>query len=804
MTRSCARSTLPGVAWPEASELADDHVELGAPAGRRADLDLPAEVAREVGERGRGARGRPPSSSSARTIRPLVALLKWLTTLRLPSTSCSTRTVATRGASVGRRPPERGVRRRAQVDQQPVAERLGRPPGRGASRQTPATGPRPGSDASPESRYAGIRSAGADQPEQRRGDREPGRRRRRLAAARERGEVEGVVEHAGVDPVGPGRRRVAQPGVAVDQVGLGAAERRASARRRRGSPRAQVDERVEHPLAGGGEVREAQRRRGRGACRGAGRSCPRSGAAGSARAKARVLAACSTQPSGWRRAEQRVGEGPAAGRRRRAARGDRADPGGAGGRRPSSRPRWTQAAAAAAARARGCPTSTAPTSRSSRSTRPASMDLDQALHIERDGDGYVVHYAIADVAAFVTPGDPVDVEAHRRGETLYGADSKVPLHPQVLSEGAASLLPDQVRPGAAVDDQGRRRPARAPTSRSSGRGCASTAKLDYDGAQKAIDDGTAAESLALLREVGELRLAARGGPRRGLAAAARAGGRRRRRRAGRWSSATLLPVEEWNAQISLLTGIGRGLADGLRPGRAAAHAAAAGPARRPAAAPHREGAGHRVAGRAALPRLHPLARPRPARTTRRWWWPAPGCCAAAGTSASTARCPAEPQHSALASEYAHVTAPLRRLGDRYAGEVCVALCAGTEVPDWVLEQLHELPDDAAGLRPPRRTSTRAAVLDLVEAGVLRDRVGETFAGVVVEVDEKDARRGDVTIQEPAVEARVTSAPPTCRSAPTSRCGSPPPTWPRGRWSSRWSPPSRRVPRPSEHGANSAR
>src|SRR4051812_13394988 len=39
---------------------------------------------------------------------------------------------------------------------------------------------------------------------------------------------------------------------------------------------------------------------------------------------------------------------------------------------------------------------------------PASaLDLDQALHLERDGDGFVVHYAIADVAAFVTAGDPV-------------------------------------------------------------------------------------------------------------------------------------------------------------------------------------------------------------------------------------------------------------------------------------------------------------------------------------------------------------------------------------------------------------
>ena len=70
-----------------------------------------------------------------------------------------------------------------------------------------------------------------------------------------------------------------------------------------------------------------------------------------------------------------------------------------------------------------------------------SMDLDQALHLERDGDGYVVHYAIADVAAFVAPGDPVDVEANKRGETLFGADSRVPLHPPAISEDAASLLP---------------------------------------------------------------------------------------------------------------------------------------------------------------------------------------------------------------------------------------------------------------------------------------------------------------------------------------------------------------------------
>src|SRR4051812_43427389 len=50
---------------------------------------------------------------------------------------------------------------------------------------------------------------------------------------------------------------------------------------------------------------------------------------------------------------------------------------------------------------------------------PGSRDLDQAVHISRDGDGFVVHYAIADVAAFVGPGSPTDEEAQRRGQTLY-------------------------------------------------------------------------------------------------------------------------------------------------------------------------------------------------------------------------------------------------------------------------------------------------------------------------------------------------------------------------------------------------
>src|SRR5688500_15109185 len=77
---------------------------------------------------------------------------------------------------------------------------------------------------------------------------------------------------------------------------------------------------------------------------------------------------------------------------------------------------------------------------------PGSRDLDQAIHIERRGGGHRVSYAIADVAAFVAPGTALDGEAHARAVTVYAPDAKAPLHPPVLSEGAASLLPGGWRP----------------------------------------------------------------------------------------------------------------------------------------------------------------------------------------------------------------------------------------------------------------------------------------------------------------------------------------------------------------------
>jgi exoribonuclease R len=113
-------------------------------------------------------------------------------------------------------------------------------------------------------------------------------------------------------------------------------------------------------------------------------------------------------------------------------------------------------------------------------------------------------------------------------------------------------------------------------------------------------------------------------------------------------------------------------------------------------------------------------------------------------------------HAAIAAPYAHVTAPLRRLADRYATEVCLALCAKRDVPDWTRAALPDLPremDDGA-----RRGHRFAAdIVDLVEAGLLRDRVGEVFAGVVVSRRDEEPTKGRVLIRVPAIEATVAGA-----------------------------------------------
>ncbi|MEO5809470.1 MAG: RNB domain-containing ribonuclease, partial [Sphingomicrobium sp.] len=104
----------------------------------------------------------------------------------------------------------------------------------------------------------------------------------------------------------------------------------------------------------------------------------------------------------------------------------------------------------------------------------SSTDLDQAFTIEHSGGDLLLHYAIADVAWFVADGDPIDVEAWRRGSTLYLPDGRAGLYPPVISEAAASLLPDGPRPAVVF------------TVRVAGDGA-----VKLDGAERAIIRSTA-------------------------------------------------------------------------------------------------------------------------------------------------------------------------------------------------------------------------------------------------------------------------------------------------------------------------
>ena len=77
-----------------------------------------------------------------------------------------------------------------------------------------------------------------------------------------------------------------------------------------------------------------------------------------------------------------------------------------------------------------------------------ALDLDQAFHLSRTPSGYLIRYAIADVAAFVAPGGAIDAEAHARG-----------LEPQRRDVGPASRGHQQMRarhePPARLREAGR-------------------------------------------------------------------------------------------------------------------------------------------------------------------------------------------------------------------------------------------------------------------------------------------------------------------------------------------------------------
>jgi exoribonuclease R len=347
----------------------------------------------------------------------------------------------------------------------------------------------------------------------------------------------------------------------------------------------------------------------------------------------------------------------------------------------------------------------------------------------------------------------------------------VPLHPRELSEGAASLLPDEVRPAALwrIDLDAGGDPVATHVEPALVR---SRARLSYDDAEAVLRGGPADDDLRALlealRAVGrlrELRERERGGVSLGVP------------EQEAWHDEHgwhlefrhLLAVEGWNAQISLLTGMA-----------AAAMMLEAG---------------------VGVLRTMPPAAPRDMRRLRRTAralgvrWPSgmaygvlldrldasvpahaafldaattlfrgAGYTAFGGPGGAPPPAGDDARHGAIAAPYAHVTAPLRRLVDRFGTEVCLAVAAGAPVPEWALTALGDLPATMA--ETGRRASAYArGGVDVVEAAVLEPRVGESFDGVVVEGARSRRRsvpaadvRGELVVAEPAVRAPVRPSP----------------------------------------------
>jgi exoribonuclease R len=376
----------------------------------------------------------------------------------------------------------------------------------------------------------------------------------------------------------------------------------------------------------------------------------------------------------------------------------------------------------------------APSEHADRTDRPfvtldpaSSTDLDQAFAIENAGSDILLHYAIADVGWFVSDGDPIDREAWKRGTSQYLPDGKVNLHPPVLSEKAASLLPDGPRPAVVfavrVDPAG--------IARLDGVERAivrSRAKLGYEAVR---DD----ELPPLFPELAKRVWAAenqRGAARLDVPQQEVEQGPEGRYEL-RFRPRRL--AEDRNATLSLACNLA--IAQLLLAHRTGLFRVMAGPDAR---------AEQRLRNTA---RAYGLTWPREATLAQfqRMLDPNVPLQAAfgqavhrAGTGAAYAAYEPDllPWHAAVAAPYAHATAPLRRLADRYVVTAALALANGRDVPASVTEAFAALPKvmaraDAIGGRIER------AVVDLAEAALLQGREGERFAALVTDVDERGAR-----------------------------------------------------------------
>ena len=419
-----------------------------------------------------------------------------------------------------------------------------------------------------------------------------------------------------------------------------------------------------------------------------------------------------------------------------------------------------------------------------------SKDLDQAVCIERldptatgpdagPGEGaaagYRVYYAIADVAAFVEPGGVIEEKSLRRGQTMYLPDEPVRLHPARISEDAASLLPNVDRPAVlwTIDLDAEGEAVSADVRRAV---IHSRAQLDYEGVHRDLQSGSLHRGIELLPEVGKLRQAS---ALRRQAINLNLPSQRVERLADGRFELQIEPryeVMDYNSEISLLTGMcagtmmrraGRGILRMLEP----ADDSATDKFRREAATlgfdVPGEGLGQVGEFLAAVDVATPkgLAVMREAQKLLR-----------GADYLSLDAAGVEPKiHSEIGGYYAHVTAPLRRLVDRYATEYCLAICAarrgqaagarneqqgpgnpGVNVPSWAAERADAV---VQAMRETSKTANQVgrACLRLTEATVLAPWVGHNFPAVVLATDEEQ-RSARIFVTDPPVMAQCSGAP----------------------------------------------
>ncbi|TGS16049.1 RNB domain-containing ribonuclease [Mesorhizobium sp. M2E.F.Ca.ET.209.01.1.1] len=350
----------------------------------------------------------------------------------------------------------------------------------------------------------------------------------------------------------------------------------------------------------------------------------------------------------------------------------------------------------------------------------SSTDLDQAFSIEASGGDLLLHYAIADVAWFVEDGDAIDLEAWNRGETLYLPDGKAGLYPPVLAEAAASLLPDGPRPAVIF------------TVRAAGDGAVkldgaeraiiqSRAKLAYDSVQPSDVPVGFAELARRMAANEERRGASRVDPPEQEVEKLADG-------TFRLSFRPLLQSEQDNAALSLAANMA--IADAMLAHKTGLFRVMSGP---DAAKVQRLRNAAQALG-LSWPDSTSL------RDYQRTLDPADPQQAAlmleirrAGNGASYQ--PYQegvvPWHEAMAATYAHATAPLRRLADRYVVRCALAIANGQPVPQAVTDAFARLPK-VMGRGDARASQINHAAIDLAEAVMLKGHEGETFKAVVTD------------------------------------------------------------------------